>query len=223
MNKEYLKNKKYTYISESMFQIQEEERKRISRDLHDSTLQDLTYISHRLELLGLDIMKNPEKAYSDLDDIRNLLKNSMNNIRNIIFDLRPTVIDDLGLKESLLVFFDWLKSNSKINYIFEIDSFEASNFILLNIYRIIVECVLNSMKYSECTEVVVKCFKEKEHIELYIEDNGKGFDFQNSQNTRLKYGMSIVNERVHIMDGEISYNVSEGIGSKIYIYIPFNS
>lgn len=219
MDKEYLKNKKYKEITKSMFQIQEEERNRIARDLHDTSLHDLTYILHKLELLGMDLENNPEKAGNDLIEIKKYLKTTIKNIRNIIFDLRPTVIDDLGLKESLNVFSEWLRNNSKISYVFDIDEIESNKIVQLNIYRIIVECVLNSIKYSECTEIIVKCKIRNEHIYLLIEDNGKGFDIDKNNN-RLSYGLYVIKERVNIMDGEINYDVNIGKGSKIQIYIP---
>ena len=210
----------YTKISESIFQIQEEERKRIARDLHDATLQDLTYIFHKMELLGLYIEKDPLKANLELVSIKNSLKSTINDIRNIIFDLRPTILDDLGLKESFDVFFQWLYENTSFQFDVDIDGIELIHIKRLNIYRIVVECVMNAVKYSEGTKIIVRCKNIKDNISILIQDDGKGFDMNNISNKRVRHGLSIVNERVKVLDGNISIDTNIGKGVKIDISIP---
>ncbi len=142
-----------TEISKSIFEVQEYEKKRISRELHDAIMQELTYISHKLELLGLYIENDSDKANMELLHIKQALKNTMNEIRNIIFDLRPTVLDDLGLKDALQVFFNLLKENTTFQFILDIDSIDADKDKLLHIYRIVIECVMNAIRYSEGTQI----------------------------------------------------------------------
>ena len=130
------KDKFNTKISESIFTVQEAERKRIARDLHDATLQDLTYILHKLDLLGLYVENDSEKVNLELKHIKESLKKTMNDIRHIIFDLRPAILDDLGLREAFDVFFTWLKNNTTFEYVLDIENIYTDKLILLNIYRI---------------------------------------------------------------------------------------
>ncbi|MBR4083336.1 MAG: sensor histidine kinase [Lachnospiraceae bacterium] len=211
-----------TNISKSIFEVQETERKRIARDLHDTTLHDLTYIYHKLELLSLYIENDSEKAKTELMNIKKSLKHTMNDIRNIIFDLRPAILDDLGLKEAFGVFFNWLRKNTKFQYILDIDTIDVDKDIFLNIYRIVVECIMNAVKYSGGTQIRFLCKKFKNEIVICVEDNGKGFEKNNISNTRISHGMSIVRERVKILNGSITYTTDIGSGLKIDIVIPLN-
>lgn len=214
------RDNKYTNISEFIFQVQEEERNRIARDLHDFSLQDLTYILHKLELLGLYMDENINKAKEELLVIRKSLKKSINDIRNVIFDLRPTTIDDLGLREALEVFFVWLKENTDFNYVTDIDEINIDNETSLHIYRIVVECVLNAVRYSKGSCINVRCKDMNDEIRIYIEDDGIGFEKNNVINNRVNHGISIVGERVSILNGNITYNTALNQGVKIDICIP---
>lgn len=210
-----------TEISKSIFEVQENEKKRISRELHDAIMQELTYISHKLELLGLYIENDTDKANKELVHIKSALKKTMNEIRNIIFDLRPTILDDLGLKEALLVFINLLKENTTFDFIVDIDSIEADKDILLHIYRIVIECVMNAVKYSKGTQIKLLCKRNKDEIILCIEDDGIGFERNNITNTRVSHGLSIINERVKIMNGNFLYKTNIDEGLHIDITIPY--
>lgn len=219
MNKQ--NNDKYsTQISKSIFEVQEIEKKRISRELHDAIMQELTYISHKLELLGLYIDNDSEKANMELIHIKQALKNTMNEIRNIIFDLRPTILDDLGLNEALQVFFNLLKDNTTFQFELDIDIIVADKDTLLHIYRIVIECVMNAIRYSEGNKIKFLCKNNKDNIILCIEDDGIGFEKNKIKNTRVSHGISIVNERVKILNGNISYKTNIGEGLRIDIVIP---
>ncbi len=214
-------NDKYnTQISKSIFEVQENEKKRISRELHDAIMQELTYISHKLELLSLYIDNDSDKANMELIHIKQALKNTMNEIRNIIFDLRPTILDDLGLKEALQVFFNLLKENTTFQFVLDIDTIDADKDTLLHIYRIVIECIMNAVRYSKGTKIKFLCKNNKNSIKLYIEDDGIGFDKNKITNTRVSHGISIVNERVKILNGSISYKTNIGEGLQIDIVIP---
>ncbi len=220
MNNKLNNDKICSEICESFLKIQEDERNRIARDLHDTTLQDLAHLIHKLELLGLYIESDSEKANLELGSIKNSLKKTINDIRNIIFDLRPSIVDDLGLKESFDVFFNWIKDNTNFKCEVEIDSIDAPHSILLNIYRIVVEYVLNAVKYSEGTQIIVRCKNQKDCIAIFIQDNGKGFNIDKEINSRVNHGLSIVKERVRLLNGNINFETGIGKGVKINITIP---
>ena len=146
----------------TVLSIQEEDRKRIARDLHDTSLQNLTHLIHQIELSGLYIDKDPLRAKIELSIVNKRLKEIIDEIRNTIYDLRPMTFDDLGLKaafESLIESF-----NEERKYEVELDLEDVScetNIILVTIYRIVQECLNNIVKHADATKISLKCKKKK--------------------------------------------------------------
>ena len=214
-------NKKQTENSRSVLSIQEAERQRIARDLHDTSLQNLTHIVHQLELFGLYMEKDPLKANMELISIKQGLKSVIDEIRDIIFDLRPMTFDDLGLKETFELFFQNLKKTNNFEFVVDIDKIESKDQnLLLNIYRIVVECIYNAIEHSECKCIHFSCKNIDNHCILKIEDDGKGFVKEDVLNKKNHYGLSVMYERVKMLNGEIDFNTILNEGTKIYISIP---
>ncbi len=203
--------------------IQEEERQRIARDLHDTTLQDLTHIVHQLELFGLYINSDPLRANMELISIKSGIKSVIEDIRNVIFDLRPMIFDDLGFKNTLESFLIDLKSKTDIKFIIDIDNIVANDqFLLLNIYRIAVECLHNSVKHSEASTINFSCKIIDNNCHMIIKDDGKGFVMDENIFQKNHFGLYVLQERINVLNGTIDFQTGEGNGTKIYIQVPLN-
>ncbi len=214
-------NDKSNNNNKMVLTIQEAERQRIARDLHDTSLQNLTHIVHQLELFELYKEKDPLKANIELLSIKKGLKSVIDEIRDIIFHLRPMTFDDLGLKETFEAYFQNLKNSTNINYVLDIDIIECvDQSLLLNIYRIAVECIYNSVKHSQATEICFACKKEKDNCYLLIEDNGIGFSKDDVETKKNHFGLSVMYERVNMLNGNIDFNTEPGKGTSINIAIP---
>lgn len=201
--------------------IQEAERQRIARDLHDTSLQNLTHIVHQLELFGLYMEKDPIKANLELISIKKGLKSVIDEIRDIIFDLRPMTFDDLGLKETFEAYFQNLKSTTNHKFVLNIEPVKSNDQnLLLNIYRIGVECVNNSIKHSKATQIGFTCESDGEVCHLCIEDNGVGFSKDDVEIKKNHFGLSVMYERVQMLDGKIDFTTETGKGTTIHIVIP---
>lgn len=201
--------------------IQEAERQRIARDLHDTSLQNLTHIIHQLELFGLYMEKDPLKANMELISIKKGLKSVIDEIRDIIFDLRPMTFDDLGLKETFEWYIQNLKDSTDIDFSFDIDPvISEDQTLLLNIYRIVVECINNSLKHSQASKICFTCKSDDSNCNLLIEDNGIGFTKEDVDNKKNHFGLSVMYERVQILNGTIRIETQPENGTKIYISIP---
>ena len=212
---------KETKNNKLVLSIQEAERQRIARDLHDTSLQDLTHIVHQLELFGLYMEKDPLKANIELLSIKQGIKSVIDEIRDIIFDLRPMTFDDFGLKETLEAFFDNLKSTTNFEYVLQIEPIESNEqIVLLNIYRIVVECIYNAVRHSEGTIICFTCKCDDKNCYLTIKDNGKGFNQEDVIGKKNHFGLSVMYERVKMLDGEINFDIKINEGSKIFIKIP---
>lgn len=208
----------------SVLDVQEKERQRIARDLHDSSLQNLTHLVHKVELTSLYIDQDPLKAKLELATIESGLRKVIDDIRNKIYDLRPMTFDDLGFKKTLLNLLSLIGQDRRFEIITDIDDIDDSisdpekeiSFIM--IYRIIQECVLNAVEHSKGNRIEV-LLKEKNNIfQIKIRDNGIGFDQREAEKKERHFGLSVVRERVFLLNGTIEMNTENG--TLILIEIP---
>lgn len=208
----------------SVISLQEEDRQRIARDLHDTSLQNLTHLVHKIELAGLYIDQDPVKAKLELAVIRQNIKSVIDEIRNTIFDLRPMTFDDLGLKaafERLILLF-----NENHLYEMEVEIEEVScdtRLVLLTIYRVIQECFTNIKKYSNATKVTFHCHQKENLIVIDVTDNGKGFSVEEVEartDMYMHFGISVMKERIKLLGGKIQITSEVGVGTEVHIEVP---
>lgn len=207
----------------SVLDVQEKERQRIARDLHDSSLQDLTHLVHQVELSSLYIDQDPLKAKLELASIESGLRKVIDDIRNRIYDLRPMTFDDLGLRETLLNFFSVLNREGHFEILVDIDDIEdeflteEKEISLIMIYRIIQECVQNGMEHSRGNQIKVVLKKKKNFILIQIADNGIGFDLEEAEKKDRHFGLSVVKERAFLLGGEMKIDTDHGTTVSIEI------
>lgn len=206
----------------SINNVQEEDRRRIARDLHDTSLQNLIHLLHKIELCNLYIDQDPTKAKDELLQVSTSLKEVMNEVRNIIFDLRPMCYDSFELKGDLEHLLEKINKNRKYELICDIDDVSCeNNFILVNIYRIVQESLNNIVKHADANKIVFRCKVNERGCEIDIEDDGIGFLEENKNNKKDKhFGLSLMKERVELLNGKICIASSKGEGTKIHIEIP---
>lgn len=206
----------------AILNIQEEDRRRIARDLHDTSLQNLAYLIHKIELCGLAIDQDPLRAKLELSVVSKNLKEVIDEIRNTIFDLRPMSFDDLGLKAAFERLLDVTNENK--NYVIDSDIEDVScenNLVLVTLYRIVQECFSNIDKHSEADRILFHCKFKNDFYHITIEDNGKGFteDEVKSKQDR-HFGMAVLKERVNLLGGTIVIQSKKGKGTRINMDIP---
>lgn len=200
--------------------LQEEDRRRISRELHDSPLQNLTYLVHKLELCDLLMSQDIDKARDEIKNVVLNIKSIINEIRNIIYDLRPMSFDDLGFRESVLFMLNRLNNNKKIFLNVIIDDVSCEKVYLINFYRIIQEAFINILKHSKASTVTIK-FKECDDCyTLQIADDGEGFSYEEIQSQKYThYGILLMKERVSLLGGTIRIESNVGEGTFVDIYV----
>ncbi len=204
--------------------IQEKERQRIARDLHDSSLQNLAHLVHKIELSSMFIDQDPLRAKLELATVSKNLRSVIDDIRNTIFDMRPMTFDDLGLKDCFeRLFINLKQANPAFDFSSDIDELTSENdLVLMTIYRVVQECCSNAIKHSGGNHIFVSLKKDDVDCIITIKDNGKGFDIQETFNRNEKhFGLSIMSERVQLIGGSIKVN-SDSNGTEIYIIIPLN-
>lgn len=217
-------DEKNEYRSLTILDIQEKERIRIARELHDSSLQNLTHIIHEIELSSMFIDQDPIRAKLELASCSQNLKHTIDEIRETIFNLRPMSFDDLGFKQCIENFVDVCKKQFKTTRIeCEIDEIDESNLYLATLYRIIQEAVINSLKHSEADKLILLIKNEGDKLIVNVIDNGKGFLVDNiaEDNKEKHFGLSIMKERIYLLNGSIEIDSKPDIGTTIEITVPY--
>lgn len=218
----------------TILDIQEKERQRIARELHDSSVQDLTHLVHSIELSSMYIDTDPIRAKLELEAVMKQLKSVIDEMRETIFNLRPMSYDDLGFRHCLDDLIINLKSRfadfdiiiDKYNlddYEWNTDDKQTINIILLSIYRIIQEAVMNALLHSGGNKVVIDLVVTDHICKIAVTDNGKGFLVDEKLKQKEKhFGISIMQERASLLNGRIDIRSQIGSGTKVKIRIPLN-
>ena len=201
---------------------QEQDRLRIARDLHDTSLQNMAYVVNKLESCTRYIDEDPIKAKMELSIALRNLKESIDGIRSIIYNLRPMIIDSVGLKSALYRLIEKLNENQEYQIVSDIDDVSCDNqMILISIYRIVEECFQNIKLHAEAFRIHFILQEQLGHYYIYVEDDGKGFDPDSIQvNDQFHFGLTIMKERVKLLGGNMNIITQINGGTKIKILIP---
>lgn len=209
-------------VTLTIMNIQEEERQRIARDLHDTSLQNLTHLVHKVELSSLYMDQDILRAKLELAVINKNLKCIIDEIRNTIFNLRPMTFDDLGMKDALERMLIEICEKAEYEVTKEIDDISCvDDLFLVTIYRLVQECLSNAVKHSGGNKIFLSCKNKDKGCEIMIKDNGIGFTMDEVQCKQSKhFGLLVMNERVELLDGTMKIESGQDQGTKITIYVP---
>ncbi|MGG1312900.1 MULTISPECIES: sensor histidine kinase [Cohnella] len=208
---------------------QEEERKRIAREIHDGPAQSLANLVLRTEIAERMLgMQDMEVVRGELIDLKHQLRNDLGEIRKIIFNLRPMTLDDLGLIPTLRKFVQDYEERTSIRTKFDVigrekrmpSAFEAAMF------RLVQEAFNNAYKHAEASLVTLEIVFSEELIRLTIRDNGVGFHVDVAESrarTHSKFGLIGMKERVDLLQGKISFESGVGQGTTITIEVPIQA
>lgn len=205
--------------------IQEKERQRIARDLHDTSLQNLAHLVHKIELASMYMDKDVLQAKMELASVNKSLKAIIDEIRNTVFDLRPMHFDDLGLKEAFERLFSRLKeTNTSFDFETKIKPIDCKNdLILMTIFRVVQEACSNAIRHSGGNKIVVTIEQKKNNCNILIKDNGSGFSLDSvSEKEDKHFGIPVMEERVHLLGGKIFFQSKPGLGTEVLMEIPLD-
>lgn len=213
-----------------MLETQELERQRIARELHDSSIQNLVALFHKLELCSNLIDVDAIRCKLELKSTMNYLKTIIADIRSTIYDLRPMSFDDIGIDVTIKQFLEQIKNeyNKKIVFIDQENVLKQSNLksiLKLTIFRIIQESCNNAVKHAKAENIQVIVKKVQSFLCITINDDGVGFDTDRLKNIKREdnsgFGLSMMKERVYLFSGEININSEMGKGTSIIVKVPF--
>lgn len=225
--KEYKKN--LIDYSVKLLETQEMDRNRISRDLHDSTVQSLTSLGHKLEYCCKLVDKDPVRVKMELQSMIDLNKEIINGMREIIYDLRPMSLSNIGLVSTVEAFCQHLRRNDNLDVVFQVEGQEKnlSSIVSVTLYRIIQEACNNALRHSRAKRITIRIVFTEHDIKLCVEDNGVGFDIDKVEDRTKEdflhgFGLSTMRERARLLAGTFSIDTKPGNGTKIKVFVPLN-
>ncbi|WP_410772411.1 PAS domain S-box protein [Fontibacillus sp. BL9] len=204
-----------------IFHLSENERKRLSQDLHDAALQEQIVWYRKLNQITADL-ELPPQYRCQLAEIEQGLLDVIYQIRITCNELRPPLLKEEGLERSLETLFEFaqLRTNYAIQFDYSDFGLVIHDDIIIGLYRIVQEMLANATKHSDASLVTIKLYSEGDHIYLHYEDNGVGMDVGETTHTFNSMGIYGMKERVRGMDGHIEFNSSPEEGLSITISIP---
>jgi PAS domain S-box-containing protein len=202
-------------LSRRLVEIQEEERRHLARELHDEIGQLLTGLK-----LTLEISARPRAGEPDgLGQARDLVDDLIARVRDLSLDLRPAMLDDLGLLPALLWHLDRYSKQTSIRVHFEHGGIDRrfSPEVETAAYRIVQEALTNVARHAEVPEVTAWVWCDGEALNVHVEDAGKGFD---PAATRLSGGLPGMRERAELLGGHLIIDSTSGAGTRVTAGIP---
>ncbi|WP_281883073.1 sensor histidine kinase [Paenibacillus sp. YYML68] len=208
---------------------QEEERKRIAREIHDGLAQNMANMVLRTEIAERMLNKEAYASVKDeLIDLKASVRGGIEEVRKIIFNLRPMALDDLGLVPTLRKFVQDFEEKAKISTKFDVVGKELRlpSGMEVAVYRLVQESFSNVVKHAQASHVTLELTFQKAMIKLAITDNGVGFAMD-SIDKRITsgnhYGLMGMRERVELLEGRMDIQSEVGAGTKISMVIPIKS
>ncbi|EIF14878.1 MULTISPECIES: two-component sensor histidine kinase DegS [Bacillus] len=212
-----------------IIEAQEEERKRVSREIHDGPAQMLANVMMRSELIERIFRdRGTEDGFQEIRNLRQNVRNALYEVRRIIYDLRPMALDDLGLIPTLRKYlYTTEEYNGKVKIHFQCigdtENQRLAPQFEVALFRLAQEAVTNALKHSESEEITVKVEITADFVVLIIKDNGKGFDIKDAKQKKNKsFGLLGMKERVDLLEGTITIDSKIGLGTFIMIKVPLS-
>jgi two-component system sensor histidine kinase DegS len=218
------------YLGIRIIEAQEDERKRFAREIHDGPAQSMSNIVIKAEICEKLIDKNIGEAKDELRNLKKITRDSLQEVRKIIYNLRPMALDDLGLLPTLERYVISFKEDTNIDVTLKVRNVdvELKPAISLTVFRIVQEALNNILKHSEAKSASILLERVEQKLIITIIDNGIGFDAnavrvnkkKNKSDLSGGFGLYSMKERVALLEGEFKVQSEIGKGTTIKIQIP---
>jgi two-component system sensor histidine kinase DegS len=207
---------------------QEEERKRIAREIHDGLAQSLANVVLRSEIAERMLVRQDYPAVKqELFDLKGQVRDGLEEVRKIIFNLRPMALDDLGLVPTLRKFMQDYEDKTKIRTKFELQGIETRlpSGMEVAIFRLIQEAFSNVFKHASASYVSASMIFQNQMVKIAIQDNGVGFNVDSLEKKLSRnshFGLVGMRERVELLEGRFEITSDSHNGTLITMLIPIN-
>ncbi len=207
---------------------QEEERKRVARELHDGPAQSLANLVLRAEIAERMLSKQEYGSVKEeLGDLKSQIRTELEEVRKIMFNLRPMALDDLGLIPTLRKYTQDFEEKTLVRTKFDLIGKEQRlpSAMEVAIYRLVQEAFSNVFKHARASFVSLAVTFQKQMVKIVIQDNGAGFRTEMLEGLlkqRSNFGIVGMKERVELLEGRFELESELGAGTKVSMLIPVN-
>lgn len=206
-----------------IIRAQEEERRRLARDMHDGPAQMLANVMLRAEICERLLDADLTQVRSELRSLKEVVRGSIKDIRKVIFDLRPMALDDLGLVPALKRYVSELREQRGFPIEFAVNGLERRMPSVVEVagFRIVQEALNNALKHAKANKASVMVDFGKDMVVISITDDGHGFDVSEALKERGDhFGLLSMRERVELLEGTCRIESAPGRGTSIVACLP---
>lgn len=224
LEKSRLMQERLRNLSHQLISIQEEERRRISRELHDVIAQTLTGINMRLAALKAESNTNVAQLQEKITSTQRLVEESLDIVHRFASELRPTVLDDLGLIPAIKSFMQDFMRDTGVRV--SLEAFagieQTSGTLRTVLYRIVQESLTNVARHAKASQVKVHIRRVNDVIRMEISDNGQGFEVEGMvcSNKKNRLGLLGMRERIEMVGGTFGVESAPGHATTVRVEIP---
>ena len=206
-----------------IIEAQEDERKRLSREIHDGPAQMMANVLLRSDLIERSYReKGPELAFKEISSLKEMVRDALTEVRRIIYDLRPMALDDLGLVPTLRKYIETTADynpGTKLTFASNGTERRLPSSYETSIFRLVQEAISNAIRHGKAEVIEVDLEWLREHVNIVVSDNGSGFDQSIIKNQ--SFGLIGMKERIELIKGDLVINSSLGDGTVIMFKIPY--
>ncbi|MDF0676584.1 MAG: sensor histidine kinase [Nitrospira sp.] len=210
-------------LASQLLRLQEEERRRISRDLHDDINQRLALLSIDIEMLEQQLSDAPARTVSMVHTIHNRIVELSENVRRLAYQFHPSILDDLGLAIALRRLVDDFQARTGIGARFRCHDIpeHVAQDIVTCLYRVAQEGLANISRHARAKNIRVELRRLRDGLQLMISDDGVGFDVNQYDGRRGSLGLLSMKERVFLVAGTLDLQSTPGEGTRVCAWVPF--
>lgn len=215
-----------TCTGEALIRAREEERYRLAREIHDGPAQALANIVLRAEVCERLLAAGRPEALQEVAQLKLLVKESLREVRRIIYDLRPLTLDELGLVPTLEGYFDYMRDRYGTPVFLHVVGERETRLypaVEVAVFRTVQEAVNNAWKHAQASRIDVTLVFDPDFVAATVQDDGVGFNVEQvvaALATRRSYGLLDMRERIQLLGGEFAIESSEEKGTTVRFRVP---
>jgi two-component system sensor histidine kinase DegS len=207
-----------------IIEAQERERQRLSRQMHDGPAQSLTNLILQAEICERLFDTDADLARAELTNLKGAVASTFQKVKGFILNLRPMMLDDLGLVPTLRRYVDSFSENNNVPAHITVTGKERrlASHKEVTIFRVVQELLNNAYEYSNATNIQINLDLGEETVRVAVEDNGSGFDPSELSGAADsdKLGLSMIRERIEMLGGQVTFDSSVGRGTRVSFEMP---